>query len=200
MKTARQLLRSSLLALGVMVAGAHANAETVTHDLSIDLSGVQSFSELSSPLNTVLTRFLNTDAHIIGLGWDVSMTAFAPSWLDDVKVRLSDSADSLPLDLRPGEGDQFAGTRSYGSGGIVDLTSLGYDFNVGNDGALRIEIYETLDDVPGADAVFNSGSSLVVRYETAVTSVPEPSTQILLLVGGVLMATRRVAARRTSKA
>ncbi len=64
-------------------------------------------------------------------------------------------------------------------------------FAVGSDGLLRLEFYETYDDVGIQDGMWNSGTLTL-----GVTAVPEPGTYGLMALGmvGVLLAARRRAA------
>ncbi|PZP36811.1 MAG: hypothetical protein DI603_00775 [Roseateles depolymerans] len=110
--------------------------------------------------------------------------------MSDIAVQFSDSAatQDTAISLAP-SATNAAGTASYASSGLVDLTAANLSFAVGSDGKLRLEFYETWDDIAGAqDGTWNSGTLTL-----SVTAVPEPATYGLMALGllGVLLAARR---------
>jgi hypothetical protein len=112
-----------------------------------------------------------------------------PSWLSELAVRFG-SSSSWDVNLRPGIGDDNPGTKSYSSGGVVDLVGLGLDFGVNADGTLNLEFYETFDDFAADwDSVWRSGA-LTIRTQP----IPEPGTYAMMLLG--LGAVGAIARRR----
>jgi len=89
------------------------------------------------------------------------------------------------ISLTPGVRDDFPGTGTYSSGGIVSLIASGQDFHLSSDGLLNLEFFESFDDVAGApDAIFLPGSTLTIHQ------FPTPGSLAILGITG-LAATRR---------
>lgn len=154
--------------------------------LNVDVTGIFSVDPYGDVLNTVNSYNIGAGSHVVGIGWDVSLLADSPSWLSELVVAFEDSAQSTGVFLTPGVGNDFSGTGTFSSGGILDLVGLGLDFNVGGDGLLRLEYFEGFDDFADDwDGIWESGF-LTVQYDT----VPAPGAAALL-VGGGLMALRR---------
>jgi len=187
MKFARSL--AFAVAVAASAVGAAAHAEDLTKTISF--SDIESTTYLNYAGNTVLEVDLGSMAHVNTFSWDVTLTAFQGSFISEAFVQLSDSVQFnrlffLPSEIaNPGNG-YHAGTEHFSGSvdfravdepgwGIVDLS-----FDVGRDGILRLEFAENMDDLPGADALWESGS-FTVGY--AVAAVPEPSSVAMLLLG-----------------
>lgn len=149
-----------------------------------DVSGILSWDDLGDSQNFLDSLNLGANAHIIGIGWDVQLsTLISPSWLSEIAVSFGNDAGPQ-LFLRVGAGDDFGGTATYSSGGIVDLVGIGFDFFLGADGLLSLEFFESFDDFAGqAEGQWNHGT-LTIQY------VPTPGALAMLGVAG-LAATRR---------
>lgn len=155
--------------------------------LSVDVTGTPSMDGYGSALNTVMSANLGANSHVIGIGWDVNLTALGASWLSELTVSFEDSSATTGVYLRPGAGNDFPGTASFSSGGVVDLIGLGLDFNVGADGVLRMEFFEGYNDyVAAVDGWWNSGT-LTVQYDT----IPAPGAMALAAGAGLLASRRR---------
>jgi hypothetical protein len=160
-------------------------------DYSVFVGGTYSVDPFGDPQNDVRTLQIGASARVIGIGWDVSLFADAPSWLSEMVVAFG-STSAVAVNLTPGVGDDSPGTQAYSSGGVVDLVGLGLDFTVDADGVLRMEFFESFDDFADDwDGIWESGS-LTIRVEDERV-VPEPSLYALLLLGlaGVAGASRR---------
>jgi len=168
-------------------------ANGVTTLLTFDVSGIASWGTLGDASNVVALLNIGAGSTLDQVGWNVNLTALAPSWLSEINVQFSDSAASQDKAISlPPSGTNAAGTGSYVSSGLVDLTAANLSFAVGSDGKLRLEFYEAYDDILGArDGMWNSGT-LTLAVTTA-TAVPEPGTYGLMALGmvGVLLAARR---------
>lgn len=167
-----------------------AAADGVTTLLTFDVSGIASWGTLGDASNVVALLDIGAGSTLDQVGWNVNLTATSPSWLSDIAVQFSDSAatQDTAISLAP-SATNAAGTASYASSGLVDLTAANLSFAVGSDGKLRLEFYETWDDIAGAqDGTWNSGTLTL-----SVTAVPEPATYGLMALGllGVLLAARR---------
>jgi uncharacterized protein (TIGR03382 family) len=154
--------------------------------VNIDLAGITSWDSAGSGLNELLSVHIGANATVTGLGWDnVVIEALGASWISEARVNFLNSG--IGLNLAPGSADAFPGTGGpYSSGGILDLASIDptFPFQVGGDGMLNLEFFESFDDIAGAaDANWISGT-LTVQY------VPTPGALAVLGLGG-LVATRR---------
>ena len=132
----------------------------------IDIAGVESWDLAGDSSNTVLTVDLGGGSPITlnGIGWDVTLTTFGGSWLSEATAGFGPSG-GIEVSVSPGAGDNFAGTASYSSGGVLDLTDNGIPNSGLPDGMLRIEFYESFDDAADAvDATWDADSTLTVSY------------------------------------
>jgi hypothetical protein len=77
----------SALALAV---GALGTAQAAT--LDIDVSNTLSFDALGAANNVVITRTASAGALVSALAWNVNLTAYGDSWLQDMRVRISNTA------------------------------------------------------------------------------------------------------------
>ncbi|MCC6228781.1 MAG: PEP-CTERM sorting domain-containing protein [Phycisphaerales bacterium] len=154
---------------------------------TFNVAGTPSMESYGSALNTVWNTNIGAGSHVIGIGWDVNLTAVGASWLSELQVSFEDTALSTGVYLTPGVGDTFSGTGAYSSGGVLDLIGLALDFNVGGDGLLHMEFFEGYNDYVGsADGYWNSGT-LTVMYDT----IPAPGAMALFGAAGFVAARRR---------
>ncbi|MBL8761258.1 MAG: PEP-CTERM sorting domain-containing protein [Phycisphaerae bacterium] len=154
--------------------------------LSFDVGGINSWDGFGSALNEVYSSNIGANSHVIGIGWDVNLTANSPSWLSELVVSF-ESTSTTYVFLTAGVGNDFPGSANFSSGGIVDLVGIGLDFSVDGDGALVMEFFEGFDDFGGGiDGHWDSGT-IWVEYEP----VPAPGAFGLLAGAGLLAARRR---------
>jgi hypothetical protein len=198
---ARKMMLSAILAASAFGSAAHAEDRTI----AIDIGGIESNTYLDHPGNTILEFNLGANARINTFAWDVTLTALPGSFLADSFVEIRDSTQLNSLSFLPSEianpgGGYLAGTRHYT--GSVDFRTLDtpygvydYSFSLGPTGILRLEFAENMDNLAGADAIWNAGSTLTVGY--AVAPVPEPETYAMLMLG--LGAVGAMARRRRNR-
>lgn len=181
--------------VGATILDTNYNPTNGTTTMVVDLSGEQSWDGLGDGSNTVLLVPLGAGASMTGIGWDCSISTVGGSWLSEARLYFDGSDQDLSgLFLAPGIADGTAGTGSYSSGGILDLTDNGIpDIPVGGDGNLWIELYESFDDVPDAvDADWTAGG-VTVEFEGGAAGVPTVSQwgliimTVMLLLGVVVM-------------
>ncbi len=152
----------------------------------IEVSGIGSYHEIREAGNVIIDVFIGSNHRVTGIGWDVTIEAFSPSWYHEMGVELASSTGDGVI-VVPGEGDTFSGgPASYSSNGIIDFISQGLDYSVNADGILRLEFFEDFDDWQvNPDGVWNSGTITVQHV------VPAPSSFALLGFGGLVAVRRR---------
>lgn len=154
-------------------------------DLVVDVGGVYTNGGEGDPANTVRLYQLAPNARVDGVSWSMDLQAYSPSWLSELTIAfLSSSGDGVYLS--PAAGDDVAGTGSYADS--AQLSDFGLAFNVGADGLLRVEFFESFNDASvNPDGLFVSGRV------TFANVVPEPATYGLMALGlaGLGLWTRR---------
>ena len=155
--------------------------------LVVDVTGIQSFSQVGDSRNTVLTFNVGAFATITGISYNVNLTAFAPSYLAELGLYFGDATQTAGVFLTPGFQDANPGTASYSGSG--DLVQLGLAFQVGADGILRLEFFEGFDDASvSPDGIWNFGTvTFITDAATVPGDVPEPASGLLMGAGLALM-------------
>jgi hypothetical protein len=150
-------------------------------------NNIQSWDSYGDADNVTDSIFLGANAHITGIGWDVELvTLISPSWLSEIAVAFENSS-GFQLSLAPGAGDNFGGTDTYSSGGVIDLIGLGLNFNLGADGILGLDFFESFDDFGDqAEGLWKQGA-ITIQYEV----IPAPGAFAVLGLGGLVAARRR---------
>lgn len=183
--------RSLVLAAAIVASTAGGIAGAADYTKTITLTDIASNSYLGSAGNTVVDVNLGALAHLNTLSWDVNLTAYQGSLLNAAYMAFGDSHSYnqlyfLPSLLADPEGGYHAGTESY-TGSVdlraVDEPGLGVidlSFSVLKDGILHLEFASNMDELPGADAVWNSAT---LTFGYSIAAVPEPSTYAMLLLG-----------------
>lgn len=169
---------------------------TASGTFTVDLSGVASWDAQGDSDNDILLIDVNAAlggvsgaaATMTGIGWDNTIATQGASWLSEAVMYFDDNIapDLSGLFLTTGIADGFPGTASYSSGGILDLSDNSIPDIALADGILRIEFYESFDDVADAiDALYGGTLTIAADY-----TVPAPAGLAVLGLGG-LVATRR---------
>jgi hypothetical protein len=133
-----------------------------------DVTGTPSNDSAGASCNVRVTiQSPGGKTHFSGIGWDVQLTAYSPSWLSEIAVLIT-NVNGEGYILRPGAGDTFGGTQSYSSGGLNDLCGVyGLPPLELPDGYLYLEFFETYNDFPncGQDGNWDSGT-LTFAFDT----------------------------------
>jgi hypothetical protein len=159
-------------------SAAVAGSQNTTTDFLVDVTGIRSFDGPGDVLNVIRSLDIGPSSRVVGVGWDVTLFADSPSYLEEMVVRFG-SGTTWFLNLTPGLGDDFPGTANYSSGGVIDLVDIALDFGVNADGTLKIEFFEAYDDYADDwDGEWLRGT-LTIR----TMPVPEPGTYALMLLG-----------------
>lgn len=168
--------------------------------VDIDISDIFSFDEFGAiPPNETRVVDVGTmlgnpggQYRVTGLGWDVALDAYIPSWLSDSSIALGDDPTYAVagLVLVPGLGSDFPslGIVEFQSNGIVDLTNVpgqgdvSFPLSAGN---LYLQFFESYVDFGGGipDAQWQPGSMISVQ----VMPVPEGSGLASVIVAAALM-------------
>ncbi|ALT76488.1 PEP-CTERM sorting domain-containing protein [Paucibacter sp. KCTC 42545] len=161
--------------------------------LVLDVSDIDSKDALGSPFNTVLNVQVGANALINSLSWDLQLQAFDPSWLSHIKLSLGPSSGAGLVAFTPGINDEHSGSAHYS--GSANLVDYGLAFQVGEDGLLRLEFFEGVDNgVEPTDGKWLSGT-----LSLGVSPVPEPSSYGLMALGLMALLSARGIARRQAK-
>ena len=157
----------------------------------VNVAGVQSFGAPGTAGNTVFTLNVGAGSRVIGVVYDVNITAYTPSYLSEIGLYFSNSAQTGGVYFNPGFENADPGTGSYADS--ANLIDFGLDFTVGADGILRLEFYEDFNDSQvSPDGVWNFGTiTFDVTGDNVPgdpgTDIPEPATGMLMGAGLALM-------------
>lgn len=192
----------------MFVAASAANAGLITR--TVNLADVASRGTGADGIETIIQESFGSSVQIVGIGWDVSIGTFGPSFLQEAVAGFSNSSGAFQVLLAPGANTtDESGTKSFSSGGILDLTNVGgndISFLLG-DGILKIVFFESFydniftapvtasanGDPPTVDALWNG--MLTITGLTIETPAPGSLALLSLGLGGVLLRRRRRAAR-----
>lgn len=162
----------------------------------ISLAGLASWDVLGSGNNVVLNVDIaaalgmpsGSPVNMNGIGWDLSVQTVGASWRSEARLYFDDNVapDLLGLFLNPFTGQNSSGAGTSTSGGIIKLA----DVQIANiplpNGILRLELFESFDDVPNEIDAFWGGSITVQTVE-----IPAPGVAGLFGIAGLAAARRR---------
>lgn len=179
----RSAALTALIALGTGLATTAASA-VQTQTLDLGLTNIYSVGDEGDPTNSTLTVDIGRRSEVIGFSWNVSATAFDPSWLSELTLSVSNDI---------GEGFYFSPvleldeSGSASSSGSVNLVDAGLAFDTRQSGHLHFEFFEFYDDLVDApDGRWDSASFSIVY-----APIPEPATIALFAAGLLGVAARR---------
>lgn len=165
-------------------------SQDLASDLAVSFAGIQSWDGQGEATNTLLSVNALPGGLVDTISWNVSITTIGASWLSEATISILNT-DGEGVFFSPGIEDDSSGSGTYT--GSVSLVELGLSFNIGADGKLNFEFFESFDDVPGAaDATFTAGGMSFSGI--GVSAVPEPGTYGLMALG--LLAVAGAARRR----
>lgn len=142
-----------------------------------------------NPFNSNVTLDIGEGNALIGIGWEITIETFDPSWLSESRLAIvSNSGDGTGLFLTPGVGENAPGTQFFSSEGVLMLDDVGIDpIDASAAGTLYLEWFESFVDFandpdsiwsdPEAPLVLPPGLRLIcddqAACDAAVTDVPE---------------------------
>lgn len=192
-------LRQSYASTGVREAANDTTYPVATERTGVvvpfNVAGIQSFDPVGAPANTVILFDAaaalglpsGTPVSMTGIGWDVTITAPAPSWRSEMDIYFDDAIapDLTGLFLGVSGDASPGGPTNYSSNGVIKLAPNNIADIVLPNGILRIEFFDSYDDFPGAvDGIWNSGT-LNLQF------VPEPASLSLLSLAALALLRRR---------
>ncbi|GGX89618.1 hypothetical protein GCM10007386_20580 [Pseudoduganella dura] len=160
--------------------------------LMVDISGIPNYDERGAASNVIQDFHVGAGASITSLAWDVNATAYAGSYLSEMKITFTDIL-GRGVTFTPGNGDDFDGTVDYA--GFQDLRVLGQVFTVGADGILRLEFHDGFKDLAfdEPEGMWNHGT-----LTFGIAQVPEPPA-IAMVLGGLLLLASSSMPRRSQQ-
>jgi len=144
-----------------------------------DIGGAQSIGELGNSANQIFTQFAGANLQITGISYNLTYTAFNPSWLSEGAFAVGSSDSSSRIEFTFANTDPNPGTGSYSC--TLDIADFG--MFTGSDGILRLEVYDDFDDFDGADGAYGEGSTLTVTTAGGVGAAPEPAAWAMMILG-----------------
>ena len=161
---------------------------------TIDINAA-SWDVLGDPDNTVLLIDMaslfgfapGSTMPLFGLGWDLTIETVGASWLSEPTMVFDSPLGGSPdgVFLTPGTGADEPGVGTFQSEGTVKFIDVGLNELILSDGMLRIEFFESFDDV--ADAI----DAHITGTLTLQSWLPSPGSAGVLAVGAALGARRR---------
>ncbi len=150
--------------------------------LVVNVAGAQSFAAFGSGSNTVQTFDIGALSRVTAIAFNVSITAFDPSYLSEASLGFTGSdLNGDGVFFTPANGDDVSGTANYS--GTANLVDRGLDFAVGTDGILRLEYFEAFNDADvSPDALWTAGT-VTFTYDQVTAAVPEAATWLMMLTG-----------------
>lgn len=134
-----------------------------TADATMSVDGMYSSagSTVGSPANSSRVLNIGVGNEMTGIGWEVTITANSPSWLDDAGVLFVPSfGDTSGLFLRPGGGVETSGTQTFSSGGVLMLADAEIPNVPANAaGELYVQMWEAFVDGANPDSEWADSAS-----------------------------------------
>lgn len=197
-------ISTSAMAASVSTVGSSNAVKTIptigsfiTHNgpeavVNYDVTGIPSMDAFGDPSNANLQYDVaaalgapsGSPVTITGVGWDVAITAYDPSWLSEITVGMTVAAGMDTGVFLTAGSQANPGSETSSSGGILDLTDNSIpDLELPN-GVLYFQFYEGYDDADDvADGMWDSG---FLSFEATASNIPEPTTLGLVALGSLI--------------
>jgi len=118
--------------------------------LTLDVNGATTNGSYVSgdPSNTVVELDIGAGNTLTGIGWEINVEAFDPSWRSESSVAFTADPDSTTgLFLSVGAADNSPGVTDYSSDGVLLLADAGIDpVPAGDDGLFYLTWHESFND------------------------------------------------------
>ncbi|MHC5004907.1 MAG: hypothetical protein ACYTJ0_17495 [Planctomycetota bacterium] len=147
---------------------------TMSFDLEDDSSNVVLEIDLGQGENVTFT----------GIGWDMTLETIGASWASEASVAIGDTAGNVAVYLSPAAEieEPLFDAATFISGDVFKLADVGIEDMVLPDGILRLQFFESYDDIPDeADAQWLNGSTISIE----VIVPPDPCPADINGDGGV---------------
>lgn len=167
------------------------NISTMT---SLSLLGVAGNSVLPFNLAVAMGLPNGTPVQVTGVGWNVKLETFGGSWFSDAGINFNDPPQSQSgFSIHPAAGNSGSGGPAIFTQSTIKLSNVGIPNLVLSTGNLRLEFFETFDDVTTGNMV-DAQFGGTVRGEQSILYVqatPEPASATLLALALAAVASRR---------
>lgn len=171
---------------------------TVGTVVTLDIGGANSWDPIFDPSNDVFAIDLaaaiglpsGSPVTMTAVGWNTFLTTVGESWGREARFYFDDNIapDGTGLVLRPNASAAPVTGANDTSGGLLDLTSAAIPNIALPNGVLRLEFFESFDDVADAiDANWLAGSQLFI----GVAEIPAPGAVALAGIAGLVGLRRR---------
>lgn len=182
-------------AVAVMFSASFANADSV----NFSVEGIASWDAPGDADNLTFTVEVGAADTLTGVSWDVGIDPQGASWYSEANFAFEGITVTPSGDQEASDG----GPRFYESGGVQLFADLGIadvaltDSNGDGSNDITLEFFESFDDADGVidafwlDGTAGTNPSGLGGIDFHVSTVPEPSSAVLITLLGLGFARRR---------